>query len=170
MDVGLTSDRPVDSEHILLRLDSADQTVAPIPDTSGLLIRTDCERLTLHRLTKPRWARAIGRDHFGLWSEIAVEPNTGEPVIQRLRWIPPGRFLMGSPENEPGRWAAEGPQHPVTISQGYWLFDTPCTQALWQAVMGEKDSKWIPDYILGRDAPEIETSLRRSLTGLVVLE
>ncbi len=39
-----------------------------------------------------------------------------------------------------------------------------------QAVMGDKDNKWIPDYILGRDAPEIENSLRRSLTGLVVLD
>ena len=39
-----------------------------------------------------------------------------------------------------------------------------------QAVMGEKDNKWIPDYILGRDAPEIENSLRRSLNGLVILD
>lgn len=38
-----------------------------------------------------------------------------------------------------------------------------------QSVMGEKDSKWIPDYIVGRDAPEIESSLRRSLQGLVIL-
>ena len=36
-----------------------------------------------------------------------------------------------------------------------------------QSVMGDKDSKWIPDYIVGRDAPEIENSLRRSLNGLV---
>ncbi len=38
-----------------------------------------------------------------------------------------------------------------------------------QSVMGAKDSKWIPDYIVGRDAPEIESSLRRSLKGLVIL-
>jgi len=34
--------------------------------------------------------------------------------------------------------------------------------------MGERDSKWIPDYIVGREAPDIETSLRSSLTGLVI--
>lgn len=51
-----------------------------------------------------------------------------------------GRFLMGSPETEPGRHESEGPQHEVTISNGFWLFDTPCTQALWQAVMGDNPS------------------------------
>ncbi len=39
-----------------------------------------------------------------------------------------------------------------------------------QVVMGEKDSKWIPDYIVGRDAPEIENTVRRSLNGLVKLD
>ncbi len=61
-------------------------------------------------------------------------------MTQRLRWIPPGRFLMGSPETEAGRFDNEDPQHEVTISRGFWLGDTPCTQALWQAVMGENPS------------------------------
>ena len=39
-----------------------------------------------------------------------------------------------------------------------------------QASMGDRDNRWIPDYIIGREAPEIETALRRSLTGLVVIE
>ena len=37
-----------------------------------------------------------------------------------------------------------------------------------QAAMGARDSRWIPDYIVGREAPEIEQTLRRSLAGLVV--
>jgi len=36
-----------------------------------------------------------------------------------------------------------------------------------QASMGERDNKWIPDYIVGREAPEIESSIIRSLQGLV---
>jgi len=36
--------------------------------------------------------------------------------------------------------------------------------------MGERDSRWIPDYIVGREAPEIEAALKRSLAGLVVFE
>ncbi|MBF0305955.1 MAG: formylglycine-generating enzyme family protein [Alphaproteobacteria bacterium] len=100
---------------------------------------TDCERLTFSRITQSDcgWADAIGRDRFGLWAEIVV----GD-ARQRLRWIPPGQFLMGSPEDEPGRFENEGPRHGVTISQGYWLFDTPCTQRLWQAVMGDNPSRF----------------------------
>ncbi|MBF0187016.1 MAG: formylglycine-generating enzyme family protein [Magnetococcales bacterium] len=63
----------------------------------------------------------------------------GKPVVQRMRWIPPGQFMMGSPEDEPGRYDDEGPQHKVTIRKGYWLFDTPVTQALWTAVMARKN-------------------------------
>ena len=36
--------------------------------------------------------------------------------------------------------------------------------------MGERDNRWIPDYIVGREAPEIEAALKRSLAGLVVFE
>lgn len=39
-----------------------------------------------------------------------------------------------------------------------------------QDAMGERDKRWIPDYIVGREAPEIEMALKRSLSGLVSLE
>jgi hypothetical protein len=38
-----------------------------------------------------------------------------------------------------------------------------------QEAMGERDNRWIPDYIVGREAPEIEIALKRSLAGLVSL-
>jgi len=129
-------------ESRLLRLDIAGSATAELPDAPALGIRTDRETLLLHRCAKPAWASAMGRDRFGLWAEIRIEPSVGEPVIQRLRWIPPGRFLMGSPEDEPGRWDDEGPQHAVTIGQGFWLFDTPCTQALWMALGLENPSRF----------------------------
>jgi len=49
---------------------------------------------------------------------------------------------MGSAVDEPGRWDSEDPQHAVTIAEGFWLFDTPCTQALWEAVMSENPSRF----------------------------
>lgn len=151
---GARRDRP---PPVLLHLDADVSAAAKLPDTTELEIRSDRDTLVLRRITRPDWASAMGRDRFGLWAEIRIEPEpaslrerrgresvkkvtkgvsatTSEPVIQRLRWIPPGRFLMGSPKDEPGRWEAEGPQHPVTLRQGYWLFDTPCTQALWVAL------------------------------------
>jgi formylglycine-generating enzyme required for sulfatase activity len=49
---------------------------------------------------------------------------------------------MGSPLSEEGRFPDEGPQRWVLIESGFWMFDTPCTQALWQTVMGENPSKF----------------------------
>lgn len=83
------------------------------------------------------WASASGDDAIGSWAEITVEG-----VIQRLRWIPPGDFMMGSPDNQEGHRAKEGPLHEVTFHDGFWLFDTPCTQALWVAVMNENPSEF----------------------------
>ncbi len=141
------------AEPVLLRLDLAPSPArCALPQAPAFFIHTDRERLTFRSLTKPQWASAIGRDRFGLWSEIAIELNQGEPVIQRLRWIPPGGFWMGSPESETSELAKndnerdwfkwEHPQHPVILTQGYWLFDTPCTQALWEAVMGDNPSNF----------------------------
>ena len=37
-------------------------------------------------------------------------------------------------------------------------------------MMGVRDNKWIPDYIIGREAPAAETTLRQTLAGLVGFE
>jgi formylglycine-generating enzyme required for sulfatase activity len=57
---------------------------------------------------------------------------------------------MGSPEDEEGRWEDEGPRHPVRIDPGFWMFDTPCTQAFWEAVMGAGTN---PSHFQGADRP-----------------
>ncbi len=36
-------------------------------------------------------------------------------------WVPPGTFLMGSPSNEVTRSPTEGPQTPVTFTQGFLM-------------------------------------------------
>ena len=107
-----------------------------LPRRSGqLLVLTDRTRATLGRIERPGWARAIGRDRYGLWATLAVGA-----ARQRMRWIPPGRFRMGSPEGEPGRFdALEQTPHLVEIADGFWLGETPCTQAFWLAVMGGKN-------------------------------
>jgi len=86
----------------------------------------------------PPWASEWGQDEYGLWLGL-----TYKDVTQRLRWVGPGRFTMGSPGTESGRFPErEGPRHEVVLNQGFWLFDTPCTQALWEAVMGENPSRF----------------------------
>jgi len=54
------------------------------------------------------------------------------PMVQ----IPPGSFLMGSPPDEEGRYADEGPQHEVTL-ESFFLGRTPITQAQWRVVAEE---------------------------------
>jgi len=53
--------------------------------------------------------------------------------------IPAGSFMMGSPEDEPGRESDEI-QHRVTLTQDFYMQTTEVTQGQWQAVMGENPS------------------------------
>jgi formylglycine-generating enzyme required for sulfatase activity len=88
----------------------------------------------------PFWADDWGIDEYSRWVSFGVLAADGKRVAQRMRWIPSGRFMMGSPDDEVGRHHDEGPCHEVTLADGFWLFDTPCTQALWSAVMGDNPS------------------------------
>ncbi|GAB6040967.1 formylglycine-generating enzyme family protein [Endothiovibrio diazotrophicus] len=119
---------------------AGEEAALALPAAPMIRLRSDREEITLRLIDRPEWAAAMGRDRFGLWSEIEVAAESGPPVVQRLRWCPPGRFRMGSPEDEQGRYDFEGPLHTVTLEEGFWLFDTPVTQALWVAVMGENPS------------------------------
>ena len=117
---------------------------AALPAVANLLIRSDREELRLRRISLKHpdlvWAGALGRDAFGLYAEFTIP---GSNVSQRMRFIPPGRFQMGSPSEERGRFDSEGPQHAVELEHGFWLFDAPCTQALYEAVMGTNPSRFI---------------------------
>ncbi|MEY2688807.1 MAG: hypothetical protein RL375_3005 [Pseudomonadota bacterium] len=110
-------------------------------------------------IVRPRapWMNDEGTDQYGRWAEFKVDS-----VIQRLRWIEPGEFWMGSTEAERRRFAEgwlteqqvkewldpEKPRHRVRLTQGYWLADTACTQALWQAVTGDNPSSFTGDLQL----------------------
>ena len=50
-----------------------------------------------------------------------------------VRWVPPGRFTMGSPLDEPQRDKDEI-QHDVVFTRGFFMAETECTQAQWSAV------------------------------------
>ena len=96
----------------------------------------------------PIWASGWGEDKYGPWVEFSLSKSKGKPICQKMRWIGPGSFKMGSPEDEEGRFDSEGPQHKVTLTKGYWLFDTPVTQDLWEAVMGNN-----PSYFQNPECP-----------------
>ncbi|MBB4199713.1 Sulphatase-modifying factor protein [Rhodoblastus sphagnicola] len=114
----------------------------------------------------PDWASEWGQDGYGVFLGFSVGGAS-----QILRWIPPGTFMMGSPDDEQGRWSAEGPQHEVTIAEGFWLFETPCTQALWTSVMGNNPSKYPTpdrpvDSVAWNDAQAFIGRINEMLPGL----
>jgi len=146
-----------DSGRIVLHADSGDIVLETLRqpewsqgigrDAHGLFVipAPECRQyidnrshyLALHheQRAKPPWALTHGYDEHGRYADFAIDG-----IRQRMRWIPPGEFLMGSPPGEPERRENEGPQHRVRFEQGFWLAETACTQALWQAVMGENPS------------------------------
>ncbi len=80
------------------------------------------------------WASEWGQDSFGLFMDLDFQG-----IKQRFRWIAPGTFLMGSPETELERRSNET-LHEVTLTRGYWLADSVCSQAFWAKVMGNNSS------------------------------
>ena len=67
--------------------------------------------------------------------------NPPNPDPSHWVWIFPGTFMMGSPSNELDRLPDEV-QHPVTISQGFWMGKSEVTQAEYWAVMGNNPSQF----------------------------
>jgi uncharacterized protein (TIGR02996 family) len=59
-----------------------------------------------------------------------------------LALVPAGRFLMGSPTAEAGRFVDEGPQHEVEITRPFYLGVYPVTQVEYQRVMGTNPSSF----------------------------
>ena len=65
--------------------------------------------------------------------------NLGADVSMKLRLIPAGQFLMGSPPWDAGARPNETPQRQVTISPGapgFYLGATEVTQGQWRVLMG----------------------------------
>jgi formylglycine-generating enzyme required for sulfatase activity len=53
------------------------------------------------------------------------------PVPIEFVHISPGTYLRGSPDDEPCRGPAEGPQHEVTLTRGFYMMTTEVTRQMW---------------------------------------
>jgi formylglycine-generating enzyme required for sulfatase activity len=62
-------------------------------------------------------------------------------VPARFSFIGPGKFVMGSPEHEPGRLTFEG-EVQVTLTKSFWMAQNEVTQSQWKAVMGGNPSQF----------------------------
>ncbi|WP_415717739.1 formylglycine-generating enzyme family protein [Maridesulfovibrio sp.] len=91
------------------------------------------------------WADSYCLDQYGFYADLNIMG-----VTQRMRWIQPGTFMMGSPEDEPER-SVDEIQHKVILTEGFWLSDTACTQELWEKVIGNN-----PSYFKGEAQLPVE--------------
>jgi formylglycine-generating enzyme required for sulfatase activity len=62
-------------------------------------------------------------------------------IGMRFLYMPPGKFLMGSPEGEADRNDDET-LHEVTITMGFYIQETPVTQGQWQSLVGYNPSEF----------------------------
>ena len=65
------------------------------------------------------------------------QEELGNDVFLTMVQIPPGTFMMGSPEREEGQELNEQPQHPVNISE-FYLGQTLVTQSQWAEIFSDK--------------------------------
>jgi formylglycine-generating enzyme len=70
----------------------------------------------------------------------------------RLCWCPAGRFLMGSPPDEPERRPDEA-QVEVTLTRGFWMGKYEATQGEWQRVVGKLPGPLTAELPAGDDFP-----------------
>ncbi|NEO01655.1 MAG: formylglycine-generating enzyme family protein, partial [Moorea sp. SIO3I7] len=101
-------------------------TISPSRDSSLVVVPTEQAIITYIKSTLEK---------FGLVSEIFFDLGNG--VILEMQPIKAGSFLMGSPDNEFGRDADEGPQHQVNVP-AFWMGKYQVTQQQWQAVASYK--------------------------------
>jgi formylglycine-generating enzyme required for sulfatase activity len=73
-----------------------------------------------------------------------VNPKDGFTYL----WIPPGKVMMGCSPGDDNCTEDEKPAREVTIADGFWLGQTPVTQAAFERVMGRN-----PSYFKGTQLP-----------------
>ncbi len=70
----------------------------------------------------------------------------------KLCWCPAGRFIMGSPPNEPERRPGED-QVEVTLTRGFWMGKYEVTQGQWKRVVGKLPGELTAELPEGDDFP-----------------
>ncbi|MBN8524262.1 MAG: protein kinase [Planctomycetes bacterium] len=85
---------------------------------------------------RPAWAVASGRDAYGLWADADLPGGR-----LRLRYVPPGRALVGSPDGEAGRDIDEL-QVELILPRAFWIAEVETSQSIYAAVVGSDPSRF----------------------------
>lgn len=83
--------------------------------------------------------------------ELPVEITNS--IGMKLKLIPAGEFMMGSPDSEEDRYKNEEPVHRVRITKSFYIGIYEVTRGQWKAVMGTEPWSVDVDAIPGADFP-----------------
>jgi formylglycine-generating enzyme required for sulfatase activity len=81
------------------------------------------------------------QQHQAAWAKhLGLPVETTNSIGMKLVLIPPGEFLMGSPNSENQFGSFSTPRHEVRITRPFYLGKYLVTQEEWEAVMGSNPS------------------------------
>jgi formylglycine-generating enzyme required for sulfatase activity len=129
----LPQDRPADFAEVQERFGQSAQKSSPPSSTPA----------TPFAVAKPAPPKETPPPPPFFAGSRAGEERADNSLKTPFCWCPPGRFLMGSPQDGAERGADED-QVEVTLSRGFWLAKYPVTQAEYEQVMGTNPSYFSP--------------------------
>ena len=81
--------------------------------------------------------------HQQSWAEhLGIPVESTNSIGMEFVLIPPGEFLMGSPDSDQVAQLTEKPAHRVRIAQPFYLGSSEVTQGEWEKVMGSRSKPW----------------------------
>jgi formylglycine-generating enzyme required for sulfatase activity len=88
-------------------------------------------------------------------------PNVNKDINMDFVLVQKGKFLMGSEDNDEEAFPDEKPSYEVEIVESFYMARYPCTQRLWQAVMGRNPSDYpctqrLWQAVMGRNPSEFK--------------
>ena len=85
----------------------------------------------------PSWAK-VSEEQMAEANRLGIPVAFANAVGIKFVLAPAGEFMMGSAEDEQGRYPGEGPQHKVKIGKAFYVAIHQLTQGQWESVMGTK--------------------------------
>lgn len=120
-------------EVVTLAFEDAAAQKTATPETAGAIPEVELVPFTFEVATLNRQGGGWQVQKRQQQAQRYIE-RLGNSVFLTLVAIPGGSFVMGSPEDEQGRYDREGPQHHVQVP-AFFMGRYPVTQEQWRAVV-----------------------------------
>ncbi|MDP6545086.1 MAG: formylglycine-generating enzyme family protein [Phycisphaerae bacterium] len=88
----------------------------------------------------PSWAK-VSKAQVAEAKKLGIPVAFENAVGVKFVLVPAGEFMMGSADDEVGRYKVEGPQHKVKIAKAFYVAIHQVTQGQWKSVMNTKPWK-----------------------------